>query len=295
MKKALVFNKAWNGRVAGEIERIVEETDVPSIFLLNDGWCDLVDVPGGIDINFAQSDLNEEWHKDHKKKYTITLTQADSHQYDVTIDGNTQSLTSGTGETAADIVANLLLSIAFAGYTLTDNLDGSYTIEKDNAGADFSLSLDANQSESLDQDYHEILTSDPSDGSYTYVSWYTISENTAAKTQADKDSQILTAYQTMNTDVLTQMGVVFGTTNADSAAAYERTWNLMVATPSDWSGAGLTARFAVAGFAIGDALDTDQKITDYATAKVAEVNAYGVWRMQRIETFRTDKAAIEAS
>lgn len=110
-----------------------------------------------------------------------------------------------------------------------------------------------------------------------------------------KAAQVTEIYNAMNTEVYTAMGGVFGTTNADSATAYERTWEMMKAAPENWSGAGLLAEFAVGGFAVGDALDTDQKVTDYATAKIAEVLAYGVWRMQRIKQFKIDRAAILAS
>ena len=110
----------------------------------------------------------------------------------------------------------------------------------------------------------------------------------------EKTNRITEKYNEMNTDVLAGMAAVFGTTQPESATAYKETWTQMIASPSDFSGAGLTSRFDVAGLSIGDALDTDQKVTDYATAKTTEVNAYGVTRMQRIEQFRTERAAILA-
>jgi len=115
-------------------------------------------------------------------------------------------------------------------------------------------------------------------------------ENTTEKLTAD----IMDLYSIMSAEVLAQMTVVFGTSKTDSALSYEATWKEMNAVPSDYSSAGLTARFAVAGFAIGDALNTDLKITDYSAAKIAELKSYAVWRMQRIEQFRTDKAALLA-
>lgn len=297
MKKALVFNKDWNGRVAGQIERVVDETAVPSIFLLNDNICDLVDVPDGLDENFLQADFNQQWQKDFKKKVRVTLTQVDDARYDVTLEGSTQSYTSTAGQTAAEIATMVvaLLQPIFTGYVFTDNADGTYDIEHIQEGVDFSLSLDANQSSVVTQEHTEIVTVDPADESWTYSSWYTISENTAAKVAADKADQIQAAYNTMNSEVLAQMSAVFGTTNPDSASAYEATWKLMAETPSDWSAAGLTARFDRGGVLTGAALDTDQKVLDYANACLQEVKTYGVWRMQRIETFRADRAAIEAS
>jgi len=97
---------------------------------------------------------------------------------------------------------------------------------------------------------------------------------------------------TLNQDVYAQMATVFGTSNSDSATAYHQTWKDMVARPAAYSGAGLTARFDRGGLLAGDALDTDQKVTDYATACVAEVDAYAVWRMSRIETYKQDLSAL---
>lgn len=101
-------------------------------------------------------------------------------------------------------------------------------------------------------------------------------------------------YKIMQTEVLNQMSIVFGTANTDSALRYKATWEEMTLTPSDYSVAGLTSRFVVGIFVVGDALDTDQKVTDYASAKITEAKAYGVWVMQRIEQFRNDKALLLA-
>jgi hypothetical protein len=106
--------------------------------------------------------------------------------------------------------------------------------------------------------------------------------------------KISEAYQAMDTEVRQQMAVLFGTTSAESANAYQVTWEKMVSNPAGYASAGLTARFDVAGLAAGDALDTEQRVIDYATAKLAEVDAYGISRMQRIEQFRTERANYEA-
>lgn len=103
-----------------------------------------------------------------------------------------------------------------------------------------------------------------------------------------KNELIVAAYERMNSDVYAAMSLVFGTTNADSATAYEKTWSLMKETPSDWSGLGLKDD-------LGASLDTDSKILAYATAKLAAVVEYGKWRMIRIEQFRAERASILAS
>lgn len=115
-----------------------------------------------------------------------------------------------------------------------------------------------------------------------------------AKALAVKQKLVGDAYNLMNTDVLTEMANVFGTTKPESASAYKDTWEMMASTPSDWEGAGLKASFAVAGFEVGDALDTETKVQSYANAKLAQVKTYGIWRMQRIEAFRLQKDTILA-
>lgn len=140
------------------------------------------------------------------------------------------------------------------------------------------------------------VTVDPLDETWTLVpAHWALAEDAgkvAAKAAADLQAQIGALYQALNDAVYAQMAVVYGTSNADSATAYNATWEKMVASPSYYSAGGLKAKFAVGGLAVGDALDTDQKVTDYATAKIAEVNAYSLWRMQQIEQFYTDRDAL---
>lgn len=117
----------------------------------------------------------------------------------------------------------------------------------------------------------------------------------AAKIEATKTAEITEAYTTMDAEVRAQMNTIFGTTSADSSNAYHQTWVNMIDSASSWSDKGLTARFAVGGLSVGDPLDTDAKVLNYATTKNAEVDAYAIWRMQRIEAFRVERAAILAS
>jgi len=114
----------------------------------------------------------------------------------------------------------------------------------------------------------------------------------AVAAQKQKEAQIADAHAQMDADVRAEMVAVFGTTSTESATAYEKTWALMLETPADWSGAGLTARFDRGGLSTGDALDTDQKVTDYAQACLDAVKAYGISRMQRIEQFRSERETI---
>lgn len=117
----------------------------------------------------------------------------------------------------------------------------------------------------------------------------------AAKVLADKTAQITERYNDMNADVFAQMAAVFGTTRADSATAYHETWLLMKAKPALFWESGLKAHVAHGSFAVGDALDTIQKVEDYADACLAAVEAYAVTRMERIKQFQDEKAAIEGA
>jgi hypothetical protein len=107
----------------------------------------------------------------------------------------------------------------------------------------------------------------------------------ATKAAQAKANLITEKYNQMNADVYNQMTAVFGTSKPDSATAYKETWTLMVSDPSDWSGLGLKDDE-------GNVLDTDQKVQDYAAAKLLAVVEYGKYRMQRIAAFKAEKEAI---
>lgn len=103
-----------------------------------------------------------------------------------------------------------------------------------------------------------------------------------------KADLIAAAYERMNSDVYGAMAIAFGTTNPDSATAYEKTWNLMKDDPSGWAALGLKDD-------TGADLDTSQKVLAFVTVKLAAVEQYGKWRMMRIEQFRAERASILAS
>ena len=69
---------------------------------------------------------------------------------------------------------------------------------------------------------------------------------------------------------------------------------MMSETPSDYSAIGIVAKFATGSLSIGDVLDTDAKILEYATSKISDIKAYGVYRMTRKLQFDNDKATILA-
>lgn len=116
----------------------------------------------------------------------------------------------------------------------------------------------------------------------------------AAKVMAQKEKDITDRYNDMNAEVFAEMAEVFGTNQADSATAFHQTWELMKAKPALFYQQGLKVTVAHGSFQVGDALDTMQKIEDYADAALAAVEQYAVWRMNRIKQFHEERAAILA-
>lgn len=92
-----------------------------------------------------------------------------------------------------------------------------------------------------------------------------------------KTAQIQAAYELMNTEVLAQMAVVFGTTNTASASANKDTWQMMIDEPALY----VPSKFA-----------TVEEVVSFATAKMNVVKAYAVWREKRIDDFRIEKQNI---
>ena len=117
-------------------------------------------------------------------------------------------------------------------------------------------------------------------------------EKTIAKKMEDKKAKIKVAYDLMNQEVYAKMGAIFGTTNSDSAVAYNETFKTMKNYPDSFLDGKFTADRDIGGFKAGDPLDTRGKISNYAEARLAESNAYSVWRLQRIAQFRQERSDI---
>ncbi|GAB1376780.1 hypothetical protein MASR1M48_16320 [Lactococcus petauri] len=135
---------------------------------------------------------------------------------------------------------------------------------------------------------------DPLDPSWTFVAgspevvgvpahWGLVNspELVAAKALKTKSALVQAAYNQMNADVYAQMSLVFGTNNSESASAYSETFKLMKESPADFIG--------VLG------LQTEAEILAMANAKLAEIKAYALWRMGRIEQFKAERAVILAN
>jgi hypothetical protein len=110
--------------------------------------------------------------------------------------------------------------------------------------------------------------------------------------EADKVVLRNTAYINMQNDVYDELETTFGTRKSETATAMAMTWDIMKASPSDYSALGLVAEFDLTGIVKGDALDTDAKVLDYATQLVAKKLSYSQYRMQRIKTYNDEIITI---
>lgn len=116
---------------------------------------------------------------------------------------------------------------------------------------------------------------------------YEITANTKIK-------EVEEAYALMRTDVIAAMTECFDTPDMDSANANSQTWDIMKASPGDFVACELKVSIPLNGFEEGDSLDTEQKILDYSTLLVQRKKDFGIYRMERIQQFRNERANILA-
>ena len=101
----------------------------------------------------------------------------------------------------------------------------------------------------------------------------------AAKAQQTKLALVSVAYNTMWDDVINQMETVYGTKSETSATANFLSWKEMVESPASFVGSMFADEAAVLAF---------------AQPKIEAARTYGIWRMIRIEQFKTERASILA-
>lgn len=107
--------------------------------------------------------------------------------------------------------------------------------------------------------------------------------------------QIEELYNEMVKDVFERMFAVFQTNNSDSAIATRETWKDMILAPADYASEGLKSPEILRDssdniiFGVGDDLNTEQKVLDYANRKLTQARDYGIWRIKRIDTFRDQR------
>lgn len=142
-------------------------------------------------------------------------------------------------------------------------------------------------------DFRALAADVTADGTVTLSS---SAEKVAAIRTAAKNAQVSEAYQRMDKDVFDKMEVVFGTRRSDSATAFSQTWELMRSKPDLFAGvAGVVADKAVGGLQRGQPLTTTQQVLNFANGRIAEAEAYAVWRLQRIVQYQMERAQILAA
>lgn len=125
---------------------------------------------------------------------------------------------------------------------------------------------------------------------------------TAGDSEKERANQISAAYQTMHTAIYDKLYEIFRTRNPETATAEHETWKDMLANPADYSSLGLVVDYQLMQadgttelYSAGSALDTSQKITDFATRKLEQVREYGPFRAQKKQEYYTAKQNIENS
>jgi len=82
-------------------------------------------------------------------------------------------------------------------------------------------------------------------------------------------------------DVYAEMLRVFGTTSTDVATANYHTYKIMIENPAAFIEESLKDDD-------GNQLDTEVKLSDYASIKIAEIEAYAVYRSKKFQKYKDD-------
>lgn len=110
----------------------------------------------------------------------------------------------------------------------------------------------------------------------------------------NKNKRINEKRDILKSETLSEMKTVYNTDSPDNAIANYLTWLSMASNPARFASQGIVAKAQAGGLMIGDALDSNKKVSDYAEALLSDAIDYAVWRELKIQTFSSDKAAIEA-
>jgi len=94
-----------------------------------------------------------------------------------------------------------------------------------------------------------------------------------------KATQLETLYNDLIQDIYGQLFQVFGTTNDASAAAFVSTYEAMSKRPANYIDPEL-------------GLPDEASVTTYANEKLAAADAYGIYRLKRLNQYKIEKAAI---
>jgi len=87
--------------------------------------------------------------------------------------------------------------------------------------------------------------------------------------------------QAYTDDIFDEMFKVFGTYNTDNANADYETYKVMAENPEIFAQEGLLDTD-------GESLDTPEKVSDFASLRISEIEAYSVFRLKRIKKYKED-------
>ena len=177
-------------------------------------------------------------------------------------------------------------------YVISDS--GKYKVRSMNKPPKSYVGILQDDYDPLDEKYLKVSIGTDQDGND--VTLFTVdTDKKAADAAVKAGTDLLTEkYIAMNTEVLTEMANVFGTTNPASAQANYETFKTMSSNATVFIDleAPLYADKDLGSFVKGQHLDTASKIKAFADLRIVEIVTYGVWRVKRIDQFRKEKELI---
>jgi len=106
----------------------------------------------------------------------------------------------------------------------------------------------------------------------------TQAELAAADTEGQKDVQVEALYETMVVEIYDKMEADIGTRNDVSVSANAATFEAMQVRPANYLGV--------------NGLTTEAEVTAYAATQLDALDAFAVYRLNRLAQFQSDRAAV---
>lgn len=106
-----------------------------------------------------------------------------------------------------------------------------------------------------------------------------------AKALAQKQASANALKLELDKILYTEMKSKFGSSDFNSVMTNDNTWKLMLENPSDFSTQGIIVTYPFGTFSKGDALDTDEKITNYVTAAMLTAKEFSLYRLKKINEY----------
>lgn len=115
-------------------------------------------------------------------------------------------------------------------------------------------------------------------------------EEVATEEQALLDyTALLTIRNTMNYNIITKAKEITLGTTTESMQAFTAAFNLRATNPAEYVAEGLQVHYAITGYVLGSALDTVEKVTEYYTKILIELDKF---RNSEINNYLAAKAAL---